>query len=231
MLNIMDCLKPMDIICFGLTGKGIWQSAKAHLESQGLYPARVVLTDIWGRYSARPLAYHDLPERLESWMSPRVLFHQSISRTFVKNQARADRMLVYFQMVQEELGRSWRLPECIPVLEFSRPDWVLPHCRGFFEKWQHMDVHDTKTCTICCAMVRRLALLSRPKQSTIANPEAINPLVQSMATSAMGRSVKMQALLYLKSRELVARRIERGWRWREFDGNGLKSAVIRGTMS
>jgi hypothetical protein len=166
----------VDVICFGLTQKITREGAKAHLKSKRLYPARFVLTDIWGCYNARPLAYHDLPERLESWMAPRVLFNHSIPRTFVKNQARADRMLIYFRMVQEELRRSWNPPECIPVLEFSRPGWVLPHCQGLFEKWVHMGVHDHKTCPTCCSMVR-LAMRSRTNMSRSSDSEVITNLL------------------------------------------------------
>jgi hypothetical protein len=165
-------------------------------------------------------------------MSPRVLFHHSIPRTFVENQARADRMLIYFRMVQEELGRSWRLPECIPVLEFSRPDWVLPHCRGFFLRsgntWAYtipkLAPSAVQWYVVLHFFLGQSSLPLQTRKPSIHWCQAW----QLVLWDAVSRC---KPFLYLKLRELVARRIERGWRWREFDGNGPKSAVIRGYLS
>lgn len=154
--NVMDNLLQIDVICLGLCRKTFWQCAKSHLETEGLYPARFIITDPWGRYSARPLAYYDLPERLETWMSPHVLFHQSTPRMFVENQARANYLKIYFRMCERQLSQPHKLLECLDRLEYKRPIWVLPDCRGFFERWKHLGPHDEEHCAICIESVRAM---------------------------------------------------------------------------
>lgn len=154
--NVIDDLKPMDVICFGLAKQTFWEGAKNHLQVEGLYPARFIITDPWGRYSARPTVYYDLPERLETWMSPRVLFHQSSPRMFVENQARVNYLKMYFRMCERQLSEPNIPLRCLDRLEYQRPVWVLPDCRGFFEQWQHLGVHDQEHCAICIERVRAM---------------------------------------------------------------------------
>jgi hypothetical protein len=177
--NILDLLKPMDIICFGLTEKKMWAAAKSHLLAEGLYPARFVLTDFWGRYVARPTVYVNLPERLQTWMAPRVLFEHSNPRVFVKDQGRANYMQLYYNMVWNELKTHCTPPRVLDLLEYYRPVWVLPECLGLFEKWVHLGVHDYRTCIICCSTIR-FVVPNWSKKSGASNSERINRVVQTI---------------------------------------------------
>ncbi len=147
--NIIDDLHPMDLICLGLAKQAFWEAVKEHLQVVRLYPARFIITDAWGRYNARPSVYWHLPERLETWMSPRVLFHESSPRMFVENQVRVNYLKIYFRMCERRLSTPTAPLRCLDRLEYKRPIWVLPDCPEYFEQWRHLGVHDEEHCIIC----------------------------------------------------------------------------------